>query len=176
MESYLNHGGKPLSFFLITDSAFCFLSATLILKRKTCIKQTSLGWAMCTASRDPFLTVTAQLFSNTGQVSHFPGLLLSDRLCFKGLRVDYRWVSSPSCVGHLDIAMAIILPETKIKGRTGWTESVAQNSETERPGCAHMNSDRSCPKTGEVEKQVAQGWGTAQIQMPWDCVLGLSPS
>lgn len=29
------------------------------------------------------------------------------------------------------VTMAITLPETKIKGRTGWTESVAENSSIE---------------------------------------------
>lgn len=60
------------------------------------------------------------------------GLLLSDMLCFKGLRVDYRWVSFPllplSPGRPSSIAMVIILPETKIMGRTGWTESVAEYS------------------------------------------------
>lgn len=51
-------------------------------------------------------------------------------LPLKGLRVDYRWVSSPppALVTRTSIAMVIILPETKIMGRTGWTESVAEHS------------------------------------------------
>lgn len=78
----------------------------------------------------------------------------------KGLRAECRWVSSPSRGCHLDITMVIILPETKIKGRTGWTEGVAANSgvEAERWGAWRLpGSSRSCPEEGAVEKERTAG-------------------
>lgn len=66
--------------------------------------------------------------------------------------------------------MVIILPETKIKGRTGWTESVAANSciETEHWGAWRLpGSSRSCPEGGEVGKE-RTAWGTAKTEVPFD--------
>ena len=144
-ESYLNHAGKPLSLLpLITDFASCFLPATLFLKMK-CNRASRrlLGWADLQSLR--WGLRTSACLSRRAPAGHsLSGLLSRDRFearvrfllfrgyCFptnsKGLRTECRWVSSPSCCCHLDITMAIILPETKIKGRTGWTESVATNS------------------------------------------------
>lgn len=76
--------------------------------------------------------------------------------------------------------MGIILPETKIKGRTGWTESVAQNSETERLGTCRLEELLgSGPEEGEVKEEGTLNWGRAQIKIPLDClreILSCDPS
>lgn len=149
MEGYLNPVCKPFSF--LPNHRLCFLfpfchalSENINVYQANCpLGDLQSLWGRGTGRRFPWWRAASGHSSAVFYLSlpcdrneALVRFLIVRGRCFptssKGLRAECRWVSSPSCHCHLGITMAIILPETKIKGRTGWTESMAPNSYFER--------------------------------------------
>lgn len=180
--TFANHFLFPL----ITDVASRFLPATL--SEHVTVSLRLLAWGVCRVAAGDHQTPGLSFQENrrpTGPDSAVPqcflprdwdGALGREREVWsqgqvlisrgfpessEGLRAECRWVSSPSCPGHLAITMATSLPETKIKGRTGWVESVAANSPMEPGrGPGLPGSLGSCPGEREVEKERAASGST----------------